>query len=67
MTKELNKNKEEVSCGLAHAEDVAKTRDSNVARINVSISSKRIEGVILDGGSPVNVIAKSLTKDLGQE
>lgn len=46
MKKELNKEKKEDPCGLAHSQDVARTKDDNVARTNISLSSKIIKGVI---------------------
>lgn len=45
MTNAMNKEKEEVQCGLTCVEDAAKTRDDNVAKKIVSINNKRFKGV----------------------
>lgn len=65
MVKEINKDKFEVLFKLTRAEEAAETRDVNMAWINVRIMNDSIKGVILDGGSGLNVILKSLARKLG--
>ena len=42
-----------------------RTRDDNVAKIKMIIAMQEVQGVILDGGSGVNVITEDLANKLG--
>ena len=65
LNEELGEGKEEIPCSMASAEDATRTRDDNVAKIYVKIKMQEVQGVILDGGSGVNVISETLTMKLG--
>ena len=55
----------EAECHMAQAEEPPRTRDDNVAKIKMIIAMQEVQGVILDGGSGVNVITEDLAIKLG--
>ena len=60
MGQQLEESRDEVLCSMAQPEEATRTRDDNVARINVCLASQEIKGAILDGGSGVNIISEGM-------
>ena len=52
-------------CCMAQPDELPRTRDDNVAKIKMTIAMQEIQGVILEGGSGVNVITEDLAVKLG--
>ena len=50
---------------MTQPEEPPRTRDDNVAKIKMIIAEQEVPGVILDGGSGVNVITEDLANKLG--
>ena len=55
----------EVECHMTQPEEPPRTRDDNVAKKKMMIDTQEVQGVILDGGSGVNVITEDLANKLG--
>ena len=55
----------EAECRMTQPEEPPRTQDDNVAKIKMMIAMQEVQGVILDGGSGVNVITKDLANKLG--
>ena len=52
-------------CHMTQPEEPPRTRDDNVAKIKMVIAAQEVQGIILDGGSGVNVITEDLANKLG--
>ena len=55
----------EAECHMTQPEEPPRTRDDNVAKIKMITAMQEVQGVILDGGSGVNVITEDLANKLG--
>ena len=56
---------DEDECCMTQPEEPPRTRDDNVAKIKMKIAAQEVQGVILDGGSGVNIITEDLANKLG--
>ena len=61
---ELDATASGTTCNMAQPIDLPKMRDDKVAKNNVGINQRELKGVVLDGGSTVNVI-KDTAQTLG--
>ena len=50
LSQEIEGMEDEVECNITQPEDVPRTRDDNVAKVRITIATKDVQGVILDGG-----------------
>lgn len=65
LNQEIKEMEEEAEYNMAQPEETPRTRDDNVAKIKMTIETKEMQGVILDGGSGFNVITESMAMELG--
>ena len=62
LNAELKATTNGIACHhLAQRVDMPKMQDDKVAKINVKIDHKELKGVVLNGGSRVNVITEDTT------